>query len=72
MVEKMKATPIDDIFAKGYIRKDGKFIFDQYLLEVTSKNVDKDPWDYFSVIDTVKGDVANIPVEAGGCSFATN
>ena len=36
VIAKMKSTPIDDFFAKGYIRKDGKFVFDQYLVEVKS------------------------------------
>ncbi len=36
VVRKMKETPIDDVFAKGMIRKDGRFVFDQYLVQVKS------------------------------------
>lgn len=71
VIAKMKSTPIDDFFAKGYIREDGKFIYDQYLLEVTSSRVAADPWDYFNLIDTVPGDVANQPLKDGGCPFVS-
>ena len=53
VIEKMKATPIDDEFARGTIRRDGRFVFDQYLVQVKSPKESKGPWDYFNLIDTL-------------------
>lgn len=53
VIQKMKETPIDDEFAKGTIRKDGRFIFDQYLVQVKSPEESKAPWDYFKLIGAV-------------------
>ncbi len=69
VVEKMKATPIDDMFAKGRIRDDGKFVFDQYLVQVKSPTESKSDWDYTKVLGTVPGDIANPPMAKGDCPF---
>lgn len=68
VVKKMKETPIDDIFAKGKIRADGRFIFDQYLVQVKTPEESKAPWDYFKLIDTVPADVAAPPLSPD-CEF---
>ncbi|GGC91910.1 ABC transporter substrate-binding protein [Chelatococcus reniformis] len=70
VVARMKQTPIDDMFAKGQIRADGKFVFDQYLVRVKSPAESQGPWDYFKLIETVPGDIANPPLEQGGCPLA--
>jgi branched-chain amino acid transport system substrate-binding protein len=69
VVEKMKATPIDDMFAKGRIREDGKFVSDQYLVQVKSPAESKSDWDYTKVLGIVPGDVANPPMAKGDCPF---
>lgn len=62
VVKKMKETPIDDMFSKGKIREDGRFIVDQYLVQVKTPQESSGPWDYFKLIGTVPADVANPPV----------
>jgi len=54
-IRKMKETPIDDMFAKGTIRKTERFVFDQYLVQVKSPEQSKAPWDYFNVLNTIAG-----------------
>lgn len=69
VVNKMKETPIDDLFAKGRIRQDGKFVFDQYLLQVKTPSESKEDWDYFKLISTVSAEDANPKLAGGNCPF---
>ncbi len=68
VVAKMKATPIDDMFATGgKIREDGRMVHDMYLVQVKAPGDVKGPWDYYSVLRTVKGDVAFRPLSESEC-----
>ena len=52
----LKSTPIDDFYAKGSIRADGRFVHDMYLVQVKSPAESKQPWDYYKVIQKLKGE----------------
>ena len=52
----LKSTPIDDFYAKGNIRADGRFVHDMYLVQVKSPAESKQPWDYYKVVQKLKGD----------------
>lgn len=68
VIEKMRATPINDFFAKnGHIRIDGRMVHDMYLYEVKKPNESKGEWDLYNVIATVPGDEAFRPLADGGC-----
>jgi branched-chain amino acid transport system substrate-binding protein len=55
----MKKTKINDIFAKGgYIREDGRMIHDMYLMQVKTPEKSVEPWDYYNVVETIKGEAA--------------
>jgi branched-chain amino acid transport system substrate-binding protein len=55
----MKKTPINDVFAKGgRIREDGRMVHDMYLMQVKAPAQSKEPWDYYNVVETIKGDAA--------------
>ncbi len=55
----MKKTPINDMFAKkGVIRDDGRMVHDMYLMQVKTPEQSKEPWDYYTVVETIKGDLA--------------
>jgi branched-chain amino acid transport system substrate-binding protein len=59
VMEKMKATKINDMFAKGgVIRPDGRMVHDMYLMQVKSPSESKAPWDYYKVVQTIPGDQA--------------
>ena len=49
VMEKLKSTPIDDFYAKGSIRPDGRFAHDMYLVQVKAPAESKEPWDYYKV-----------------------
>ncbi len=56
VMETLKSTPIDDFYAKGNIRADGRFVHDMYLVQVKSPAESKQPWDYYKVIQKLKGE----------------
>ena len=56
VMEYLKKTPIDDFYAKGTIRADGRFVHDMYLMQVKSPAESKQPWDYYKVVTKLKGD----------------
>ena len=59
VLAQMKKTKINDVFAKGgYIRDDGRMVHDMYLMQVKTPDKSVEPWDYYNVIETFKGDAA--------------
>ncbi len=55
----MRKTPINDIFAKGgFVRADGRMVHDMYLMQVKSPDKSTEPWDYYNVVETFKGEAA--------------
>ncbi len=59
VLAKMRATKINDIFAKGgFIRGDGRMVHDMYLMQVKSPDKSTEPWDYYNVVQTFKGEEA--------------
>jgi branched-chain amino acid transport system substrate-binding protein len=56
VMAKLKSTPVNDFYAKGAIRPDGRFVHDMYLTEVKSPAESKRPWDYLKVLKTLPGD----------------
>jgi branched-chain amino acid transport system substrate-binding protein len=56
VMAQIKKTPIDDFYAKGVVRPDGRFVHDMYLMQVKSPAESKEPWDYYKVVQKLKGD----------------
>ncbi|AMM23327.1 ABC transporter substrate-binding protein [Variovorax sp. PAMC 28711] len=56
VMAQIKKTPIDDFYAKGMVRADGRFVHDMYLMQVKSQAESKQPWDYYKVVQKLKGD----------------
>ena len=55
----MKKTKINDMFAKGgFIRDDGRMVHDMYLMQVKAPDKSTEPWDYYNVVETFKGETA--------------
>lgn len=59
VMTQMKKTKINDIFAKdGFIRDDGRMVHDMYLMQVKTPKESTEPWDYYKVVETFKGETA--------------
>lgn len=56
VMEQLKKLPINDFYAKGTIRPDGRMVHDMYLVAVKSPAESKKPWDYLKVVKTLPGD----------------
>jgi branched-chain amino acid transport system substrate-binding protein len=68
VIAKMKATPVNDFFAKnGRIREDGRMVHDMYLMQLKSPSESTGPWDFYKLLATVPGDQAFRPLQEGGC-----
>ncbi|MBV5269479.1 MAG: ABC transporter substrate-binding protein [Afipia sp.] len=68
IVEKMKATPTDDIiFGKGTIQPNGRKLHPAYLFEVKKPEESKGPWDYYKLIATIPADQAFTPLDKSAC-----
>jgi branched-chain amino acid transport system substrate-binding protein len=59
VLAQMHKTKINDMYAKGgYIRPDGRMVHDMYLMQVKTPAESKEPWDYYNVAATIKGEEA--------------
>jgi len=59
VLAQMRKTPINDVFAKGgFIRGDGRMVHDMYLMQVKTPAQSTEPWDYYNVVQTIKGEAA--------------
>jgi len=68
VMEKMRATPINDFMTKnGKLREDGRVIRDMYLFEVKKPSESTGEWDLLKLLQTVPGDQAFRPIDKGDC-----
>ncbi len=59
VLAQLRKTKINDIFTKdGFVRGDGSMIHDMYLMQVKSPDKSVEPWDYYNVVQTFKGEEA--------------
>ncbi|MGO4389800.1 ABC transporter substrate-binding protein [Variovorax sp. M-6] len=56
VMAELKKTPINDFYAKGTIRADGRFVHDMYLMQVKSPSESTQPWDYYKLVAKLPGD----------------
>lgn len=68
VMTKMKATPINDMFASnGRIREDGRMVHDMYLAQVKAPNESNSPWDYFKIKGVIPAEQAFQPLSRSTC-----
>jgi branched-chain amino acid transport system substrate-binding protein len=59
VLAQMKKTKINDFYTKGgWIRDDGTMVHDMYLMQVKAPDKSTEPWDYYNVVQTIKGEDA--------------
>jgi len=68
VMDKMRATPIDDPFTEhGVLRADGRMVHNIYLVQVKKPEESTEPWDVYNVIATIPGDQAFRPLSESQC-----
>ncbi|HYD30113.1 MAG TPA: ABC transporter substrate-binding protein, partial [Azospirillaceae bacterium] len=71
VAQRMRETPIDDMFAKnGKILPNGRMVHDMYLARVKAPDQSKGPWDYYQIVRTIPGDQAYLTAAQSGCPLA--
>jgi branched-chain amino acid transport system substrate-binding protein len=59
VMAQLKKAKFNDFYVKnGYLRADGRVIHDMYLMQVKTPAQSKEPWDYYNVVTTIKGEEA--------------
>lgn len=70
VVDQMKQTPINDMFAKnGKIREDGRMVHDMKLVQVKTPDESKGEWDYYKILSNIPGDQAFMPLSESTCDL---
>src|SRR5579863_5550403 len=68
VVAKMRATPVNDMFATGgYLREDGRMVHDMYLTQIKTPAESTGPWDLVKIIKTVRGEDVFRPLVDSEC-----
>jgi branched-chain amino acid transport system substrate-binding protein len=72
VVEKMRATPIQDaVIPNGTILENGSIVHDVYLAEVKSPDQSEGEWDYYKILRTIPGERAFMSMEQSGCKLGS-
>jgi branched-chain amino acid transport system substrate-binding protein len=70
VLAQLHKSKVNDVFAKnGYVRPDGRMVHDMYLMQVKSPDKSTEPWDYYNVAATIKGDDAFTTKAESKCSL---
>jgi branched-chain amino acid transport system substrate-binding protein len=64
----MHALPVDDFFAKGQVREDGRLLHDFFLAEVKSPSQSTAPWDYYKIRRIIQAQEAAQPLAQSKCA----
>jgi branched-chain amino acid transport system substrate-binding protein len=63
----LKSMEIDDMFGRGRIRADGRYVHDMFLFQAKTPAESSKPWDYLKVIATIPGEQAFTTLEESKC-----
>jgi branched-chain amino acid transport system substrate-binding protein len=72
VADKIRELPVDDFFAKGRVREDGRMMHDMYLVEVKMPSESKAKWDYYKVLRRIPAEEAAQPLSESKCSLVKN
>jgi branched-chain amino acid transport system substrate-binding protein len=68
VMAQLRKVKINDMYVKnGYVRADGTMVHDMYLMEVKDEAESKTPWDYYKVVNVMKGEESWIPKSESKC-----
>jgi len=69
VMAQLKKTPINDFYAKGVIRPDGRMVHDMLLAEVKKPSESKGPWDLLKIVKKIPGDQVYTTKEESTCAL---
>lgn len=69
VMAQLKSMKLDDMYTSGYIRADGRYMHDMYLMQVKTPEESKGEWDYMKTVATIPADEAFTSPEDSTCSL---
>jgi branched-chain amino acid transport system substrate-binding protein len=66
---KMREIKVDDFFAKGFVREDGRMVHDMLLVEVKKPEESRGAWDYYKVLSAIPANDAVQPLDQSKCAL---
>jgi branched-chain amino acid transport system substrate-binding protein len=73
VMAKMRAMPVDDFFSHGgTLREDGRMVHDLYLVQVKAPADQREPWDYYRILETIPAEQAFRSLKEGGCPLVNH
>jgi len=69
---KIRELPVDDFFAKGWVRQDSRMVHDMYLVEVKPPSESRATWDYYKILRRVPAEEAAQPLSESKCPLVKN
>src|SRR3954468_4913639 len=70
VLAQLRKVKFNDVFMKnGWVRGDGSVIHDMYLMQVKSPDKSTEPWDYYNVVQVLKGEEAWTPKSESKCAL---
>ncbi len=59
VMAQLRKTKFSDMFVKGgWLRDDGLMVHDMQLMQVKAPDESKEPWDYYKVVEPIRGEAA--------------
>jgi branched-chain amino acid transport system substrate-binding protein len=59
VMAQLRKTRFNDMFVKdGWLRDDGLMVHDMHLMQVKTPAESKEPWDYYKVVEPIRGEAA--------------
>lgn len=59
VMAQLRKTKFNDMFVKGgWLRDDGLMVHDMHLMQVKTPAESKEPWDYYKVVEPIRGEAA--------------
>ena len=65
----MHSLAVDDFFAKGRVREDGRLLDDFFLAEVKAPSESTAPWDYYKIRRIIPARQAAQPLAQSKCAL---
>ena len=56
VMEAWRAMKMNDFFGSGYLRADGRYVHDMYLVQVKAPKESKGTWDYYKIVKKLPGE----------------
>lgn len=68
----LRKAKLNDMYVKGgFVCGDGLMVHDMHLMQVKAPAQSTEPWDYYNVVETIKGEAAWTPKAESRCALWT-